>query len=217
MFSLLYQNQVELLLTGHEHNYQRFALNWSGSVDQQGGVVQLVVGTGGASRDGFTNSSPAPVQRNNTSYGVVALTLTATGWSSEFIPEAGATYRDSASGTCRGSGEGSSEPSSGTTAPTTASPVPSTDTQEPDSTVAAPNQGGTVGSPVAISGAATDDVGVSRVRVSVRNQASGQWLQDNGTFGSTFRQFDAARLARRPIDHVDLVAPAAQWQLTAWG
>ena len=126
--------------------------------------------------------------RNNTTFGVLALTLTASGWQSEFVPEAGATFTDSASGTCRRAAASDLEPS-GTTAPTTASPV-STDTQEPDSTV--PREpGGNVGSPVTFSGTATDDAGVSRVRVSVRNQATKHWLQDDGTFGSTFRQFDA--------------------------
>ena len=76
LFSLLYQNRVELLLSGHDHTYQRFAaLNPSGSRDSRG-VVQMVVGTGGASHYGFRNSSPAPVVRNNTSYGVLALELT---------------------------------------------------------------------------------------------------------------------------------------------
>jgi hypothetical protein len=101
LFSLLYQNRVELLLSGHDHTYQRFAaLNPSGSRDA-GGVVQMVVGTGGASHYGFRNSSPAPVVRNNSSYGVLALELTATGWSSRFVPEAGASFRDQATGTCR--------------------------------------------------------------------------------------------------------------------
>ena len=100
LYSLLYQNRVELLLSGHDHTYQRFpALNPSGSRDSRG-VVQMVVGTGGASHYSFTNSSPAPVVRNNTSYGVLALELTSTGWRSRFVPEAGASFRDQASGTC---------------------------------------------------------------------------------------------------------------------
>ena len=101
MFSLLYQYRVELLLSGHDHAYQRFAaLNPSGGSDTEG-VTQIVVGTGGAFLEGFTNSSPAPIVRNSNTFGVLALTLTASGWSTWFVPEAGATFTDSASGTCR--------------------------------------------------------------------------------------------------------------------
>ena len=101
MFSLLYQYRVELLLSGHDHAYQRFAaLNPSGGSDTEG-VTQFVVGTGGAFLEGFTNSSPAPIVRNSNTFGVLALTLTASGWSTSFVPEAGATFTDSASGTCR--------------------------------------------------------------------------------------------------------------------
>ena len=49
-------------------------------------MTQFVVGTGGAFLDGFTNSSPAPVVRNSTTFGVLALTLTASGWSTVVRP-----------------------------------------------------------------------------------------------------------------------------------
>jgi hypothetical protein len=48
-----------------------------------------------------------------------------------------------------------------------------------------------VGSTYTFAGTATDDVSVTRVRMAIRNAATQQWLQANGSFGSTFAQFDA--------------------------
>jgi hypothetical protein len=115
--------------------------------------------------------------RNSNTFGVLALTLTASGWSTSFVPEAGATFTDSASGTCR-------VPGTTTTTPTTVA-------AEPDSRVSNPFPNTTIGSPATFTGTATAAAGVNRVRVSIRNQATQLWLQDDGTFGSTFRQFDA--------------------------
>ncbi len=49
---------------------------------------------------------------------------------------------------------------------------------------------------MAFSGQATDDVGVDRVRVAIRDQATRLWLQSNGTWAATFRQFDATLWSR---------------------
>ena len=46
-------------------------------------------------------------------------------------------------------------------------------------------------SPVGFSGTATDDIGVTAVRIAIRSQSSGRWLQPDGSFGSSFRLFDA--------------------------
>ena len=40
--------------------------------------------------------------------------------------------------------------------------------------------------PVALSGNATDNVGVSSVQVAIRNRTTLQWRQANGTWGATF-------------------------------
>jgi hypothetical protein len=56
--------------------------------------------------------------------------------------------------------------------------------------VAQPPNGATVTSPTTLSGTASDDVGVDRVYVSVRNSATLQWLQPDGSWAGT-----AARLS----------------------
>lgn len=64
------------------------------------------------------------------------------------------------------------------------------DTAPPSVQVAQPPNGATVTSPTTLSGTASDDVGVDRVYVSVRNSATLQWLQPDGSWAGT-----AARLS----------------------
>ena len=74
---------------------------------------------------------------------------------------------------------------------TTTTTAPPSGNVAPDSQVTAPAVGATVGSSYTFAGTATDDASVTRVRMAVRNSATQQWLQANGSFGSTFAQFDA--------------------------
>jgi hypothetical protein len=101
LFQLLYNDGVELVLNGHEHAYQRFpALGPSGDKVSDG-VVEIVLPSAGASFHGWgAKAGPAPVVRNNNTFGVVALTLRSDGWSSRFVPAPGGSFRDSASGSC---------------------------------------------------------------------------------------------------------------------
>ena len=92
---------AEVAITGHEHNYQRFApLNASGGLDVANGVREFVVGTGGKSRANF----PAPIANTEaydwSGFGVLKLTLHPSSYDFVFIPEAGKTFTDSGSGAC---------------------------------------------------------------------------------------------------------------------
>ncbi len=62
---------------------------------------------------------------------------------------------------------------------------------EPNSTVTVPTPRAQVHSPLATSGTATDDHGVARVRLAVRNTVTKLWLQANGTWGANIQLFDA--------------------------
>ena len=69
-----------------------------------------------------------------------------------------------------------------TTTTTTTTTVPGgADVANPDTTVTAPRYGTRVGSPVAVTGNASDDRAVAAVRVAIRNQVTGLWLQTNNT------------------------------------
>ncbi len=101
VYNELYAAKVDLILVGHDHNYQRSKkINASGAVAADG-FRQLLVGTGG--RDfypfGSTNTTIAEVRNANT-WGVLKLTLSATDYVADFVPVAGSTFTDRVTGTC---------------------------------------------------------------------------------------------------------------------
>jgi 3',5'-cyclic AMP phosphodiesterase CpdA len=101
LFTALYEAGAEVLLSGHEHNYERFApLNPAGVTDHARGIRQFVVGTGGRSHYPFGPPLPASEVRNDNTYGVLALTLRANSYQWQFVPEAGKTFTDSGSTNC---------------------------------------------------------------------------------------------------------------------
>ena len=63
-------------------------------------MVEFVVGTGGYTHYQFQPIEPNSRAHDNTTFGVLQLTLAPGSWSSRFVPIAGKTYTDAASGTC---------------------------------------------------------------------------------------------------------------------
>ena len=99
----LYEHRADVVLSAHEHNYERFAPQDSaGKLDWDRGIRQFVVGTGGRSHyDGFiTPILPNSEVRNGDTFGVLRLTLHPTGYDWQFVPETGKTFADAGSGTC---------------------------------------------------------------------------------------------------------------------
>jgi len=110
-YTELYNAKADLILVGHDHNYQRSKkINASGAVAADG-FRQVLVGTGG--RDfypfGSTNTTVAEVRNANT-WGVLKLTLSATGYTADFVPVAGSTFTDRFTGTCNKAGSGGNTP-----------------------------------------------------------------------------------------------------------
>jgi hypothetical protein len=101
LFQALYDYNADVLVQGHNHNYERFApMNPSGQVDTVRGIRSFVNGAGGRSHYNFTSIAANSEVRNSDTYGVLKFTLNANSYDWEFIPEAGKTFRDSGSGTC---------------------------------------------------------------------------------------------------------------------
>jgi Big-like domain-containing protein/calcineurin-like phosphoesterase family protein len=101
LYQALYDAGAEIVVVGHDHNYQRFAPQTpTGQLDPARGIRQFVAGTGGAGHYDFTTPIANTEAYNNSTYGVLKLTLGPGVYSWEFIPEAGKTYTDSGSGTC---------------------------------------------------------------------------------------------------------------------
>ncbi|MFG3037542.1 DNRLRE domain-containing protein [Streptomyces sp. NPDC048330] len=97
----LYDHGAEVILGGHNHQYERFApQDPDGRLDTARGLKQFVVGMGGADHYAFGTVLPHSEARNDDTSGVLKLTLRADGYDWQFVPEAGRSYDDSGSGTC---------------------------------------------------------------------------------------------------------------------
>ena len=100
IWRILYEAGAELVLNGHEHHYERFAeMNANGAVVSPG-LREIVVGTGGRDLYEFDSPLPASEVRDNSTFGVLKLTLRADIYDWEFIPVAGSTFTDSGSTSC---------------------------------------------------------------------------------------------------------------------
>jgi len=101
LWQTLYRARADVILSAHDHDYERFALqNPSGQADANG-IREFVVGTGGAGHSSFSSTIAANSQaRNASTYGVLKLTLHASGYNWQFVPERGATFTDSGSTGC---------------------------------------------------------------------------------------------------------------------
>jgi hypothetical protein len=100
-FRLLYEAGASIVLSGDAHHYERFApMNPRRVIEPTRGIRQFVVGTGGASHTQIGAKWRATEVRNNTTFGVLKLTLFPGSYSWEFVPIEGETFTDSGSAPC---------------------------------------------------------------------------------------------------------------------
>ena len=100
-WELLYAHGADVVLSGHEHVYERFGPQTpSGTADPARGLRQFAVGTGGRSRHDFLAPAPNSEHRDDSIFGVLELTLRPDGydWRMRAAPGGGVT--DSGSGAC---------------------------------------------------------------------------------------------------------------------
>jgi calcineurin-like phosphoesterase family protein len=101
IWQALYDAGAEIVISAHDHNYQRFAPQTpDGRIDAQRGLREFVVGTGGNGHYVFGSPIANTEAYNYDTYGVLKLTLSPGAYAWEFVPVTGATYRDTGSGTC---------------------------------------------------------------------------------------------------------------------
>jgi hypothetical protein len=97
----LYAANAEVVLGGHEHNYERFApQSPSGVANSARGIREFVVGMGGRSHYSFGTVQPNSQVRNANTYGVLKLTLHPSSYEWKFVPVAGKTFTDSGTTSC---------------------------------------------------------------------------------------------------------------------
>jgi acid phosphatase type 7 len=101
MWELLYANDVDLVLAGHDHDYERFRpMTPAGVADTAKGITEIVAGTGGEELRGFNDTvNPNSLYRIEGRAGVLLLTLGAAEYRSAFI-EIGGRVWDQSGGKC---------------------------------------------------------------------------------------------------------------------
>lgn len=101
IWEVLYTSGVDLVLTGHDHDYERLApLDAVGRLDRARGIRSFIVGTGGKTHFAFSQAKPTSEARNSDTFGILKLTLHPTSYEWEFVPEAGKTFTDQGMGQC---------------------------------------------------------------------------------------------------------------------
>jgi acid phosphatase type 7 len=102
LWQMLYAANADVVVNGHDHDYERFApQDPEGKADPKRGIREFVAGTGGKN----SHRTFAAVQANSEvhqadTFGVLKLTLHASSYDWEFVPEAGKSFHDSGSGSC---------------------------------------------------------------------------------------------------------------------
>jgi len=102
LFRALWDAGADVVITGHDHTYERFApLGPDGTLDARRGVRQFVVGTGGGGLYEFGSPERGSAFRYSAGWGVLKLSLVPRGYAWEFVAADGARVVDSGSGECR--------------------------------------------------------------------------------------------------------------------
>jgi len=102
MWQVAVEEGVDLVLTGHEHSYERFApMDATGAIDRDAGARLFIVGTGGGKlRRYHRPRRPTTEVRNDDTHGVLRLALRPDGYDWRFLPVRGARFTDRGSGDC---------------------------------------------------------------------------------------------------------------------
>jgi hypothetical protein len=101
LWQALYEADADVILGGHDHDYERFAPQTpDGVADAKRGIREFVVGTGGKNHRPFGEPKPNSELRDATAFGVLKLTLKPGSYDWQFIPEEGKSFTDSGTGIC---------------------------------------------------------------------------------------------------------------------
>ncbi|HTH02833.1 MAG TPA: metallophosphoesterase [Vicinamibacterales bacterium] len=99
VWQVLYDNNADVVISGHDHHYERFAaMDADGRANSSRGIRQFVVGTGGAGLRPPTRMRPNS-EITGVSWGVISFTLGDDGYSWNFV-STGDGFADSGSDRC---------------------------------------------------------------------------------------------------------------------
>ena len=122
LWQALWDYRADIVLTGHQHSYERMALLGPTGSPNASGIRSFVVGTGGAGLASSGSATTGSQVRNDTTFGVLKLTLRQQGYEWAFVPIAGQTFTDSGAEACRPASVDSSPPTQPTNLTATAPP-----------------------------------------------------------------------------------------------
>ncbi|HVL24140.1 MAG TPA: DNRLRE domain-containing protein, partial [Thermomicrobiales bacterium] len=123
LWSLMATNGVDVVLAGHEHNYQRWKPLDANGQEASNGITEFVVGTGGHETMGFGMNDSRVAARASNVDGALKFSLNAGGGSAQFFTTAG-TVRDATAFNCHDStGNPVPTPTPDPNAPMTFEPV----------------------------------------------------------------------------------------------
>jgi hypothetical protein len=97
---LLSNAHADVLLTGHQHNYERFAPQTPAGEHRRSGIVEFVVGTGGKSLSEMGDADDNSLVRNDSSYGVLRMQLHPRSYDFAFKTVLGSSFRDAGTRRC---------------------------------------------------------------------------------------------------------------------
>ena len=101
IWQALYDANADVVLSGHDHDYERFGPQDADSKsDPARGIRQFVVGTGGRDLYKWEHKDTDSEVKNNETFGVLKMTLHDDGYEWEFIPVEGQTFTDKGSAKC---------------------------------------------------------------------------------------------------------------------
>lgn len=100
-WKMLIEAKADIVLTSHDHNYERFApLDANGDRDDKNGIRSFVVGTGGAKLTPMFFPKSTTEIRDNSSHGVLKLSLHDKSYEWEFMPVSGHNFTDKGQAVC---------------------------------------------------------------------------------------------------------------------
>lgn len=100
LYQAMYEGGVDLLVTGHDHTYERFAPLDPDRQPDPNGIRQFIAGTGGAYYHEISSPSANSEVLNNWTFGILELTLRPAGYDWNYVPVAGQTFTDAGSADC---------------------------------------------------------------------------------------------------------------------
>jgi hypothetical protein len=100
-YRAMYDGGVDVILSGHDHHYERFApMDPVGRIDRERGIRQFVVGTGGAPSYRLRERVHGSEEIESHVRGVLRLEFRPDSYRWEFVPIAGRDYTDAGQASC---------------------------------------------------------------------------------------------------------------------